>query len=138
MLKMNFKLFGFSRTGENNIVYIPGATNLLSPDDINSVGEALFKNCGLFVSTFECTSQSLHAALNLARKYRGKWMFSGKCSNFTCLSCFKNSAHTGQRGTALPQANGKQSHLSIVRHTMRERNGSSSHDQVACEHTGRL
>ena len=65
-----------TRKGENNIIYIPGATNLLTPEEITSVGEALFKDVRLFVSTFECTSQSLHAALSLARKYGGECSIS--------------------------------------------------------------
>lgn len=60
-------------SGENNIVYVPGATNLLSPQELTSVGEALFKDCRLFVSTFECTPESLHTALSLSRKYGGKY-----------------------------------------------------------------
>ena len=65
------------RTGENNIVYVPGATNLLTPDEIRNVGEAMFKDCRLFVSTFECVPESLHTALSLARKFGGK----------LCLNC---------------------------------------------------
>lgn len=59
-----------TRKGENNIVYVPGATNLLTPEEITAAAEkGLFKDCRLFVSTFECTPPSLHTALQLARKH---------------------------------------------------------------------
>lgn len=58
-----------TRKGENNIIYVPGATNLLTPDEITAVSDNLFAGCSLFVSTFECVPASLHAALLAARKH---------------------------------------------------------------------
>lgn len=63
-----------TRKGDNNIVYVPGATNSLTPEEINKLSDSLFKDCRLFVSTFECTPESLHAALLLARKHKGNAM----------------------------------------------------------------
>lgn len=66
-----------TRKGDNNIIYIPGATNLLTPEEITTVSEGIFKDCGLFVCTFECTPQSLHTALSLARKYKVPTLVNG-------------------------------------------------------------
>lgn len=66
-----------TRKGENNIVYVPGATNLLTSDEITNFSDSLFKNCGLFVSTFECTPQTLYTALSTARKYKAKTLVNG-------------------------------------------------------------
>ncbi|KAI7690503.1 Ribokinase [Sarcoptes scabiei] len=66
-----------TRKGENNIVYVPGATNLLSPNEINDVSDSLFKDCRLFVSTFECLPESLHTALLLARKHKVPTLING-------------------------------------------------------------
>lgn len=60
-----------TRKAECNIVYVPGPTDLLTPDEINKLSDLLFKNCRLFVSTFECIPESLHTALLLARKHKG-------------------------------------------------------------------
>ncbi|XP_046909426.2 ribokinase [Dermatophagoides farinae] len=66
-----------TRKGENNIVYVPGATNSLTPEEINKLSDSLFKDCRLFVSTFECTPESLHAALLLARKHKVPTLING-------------------------------------------------------------
>ena len=56
-----------SDSGENTIVYVPGPTNLLMPSEISERRSSLFKDCKLFVSTFECIPESLLVALSLAR-----------------------------------------------------------------------
>ncbi|RWS29992.1 ribokinase-like protein [Leptotrombidium deliense] len=54
--------------GQNSIVYTPGASNLLSPKDIESRKANIFNNLKLFVSTYECKPQTLEMALKLAKQ----------------------------------------------------------------------
>ncbi|CAG2121336.1 unnamed protein product, partial [Medioppia subpectinata] len=54
-------------SGQNTIIYIPGPTNTLMPDEISSIEANLFNdNCKLFVPTFECLPQTLHRVLTIA------------------------------------------------------------------------
>jgi sugar/nucleoside kinase (ribokinase family) len=57
--------------GQNSIVYVPGATNLLKPEEILAREKTIFKDCQLFVTAFECIPQTLHQALSIARKQGG-------------------------------------------------------------------
>lgn len=68
---INGSEINYLNLGQNSIVYVPGPANLLSPQEITRVENNIFKGIKLFVTTFECTAQTLHMALKLAKKQGG-------------------------------------------------------------------
>lgn len=57
-------------SGQNSVVYVAGAANLLTPQELSKVEDKIFTDCKLFVTTFECIPQTLQKALSMARKQK--------------------------------------------------------------------
>ncbi|XP_054153431.1 ribokinase-like [Oppia nitens] len=64
-------------SGQNTIVYVPGPTNQLTPDEIIAIEDQLFNNCQLFMATFECLPETLLTLLKIARKKGVRTLVNG-------------------------------------------------------------
>lgn len=64
-------------SGENSIVFIPGASNSLIPTEIQqrATDTQLFSGKQFLVSTFECLPETLLTTLQLAKHFRGQFYF---------------------------------------------------------------
>lgn len=58
-------------SGQNSIVYVGGAQDSLTGEDIVSLS-ALFKKSKLFVPNFECQPDALLSGLRVAKQFGGK------------------------------------------------------------------
>ncbi|XP_064490079.1 ribokinase-like isoform X1 [Ornithodoros turicata] len=58
-----------ARTGQNSIVYVPGAAAYLTPDDVK-LAENLIKKAKILVAVYECSKATLFEALRTARKHK--------------------------------------------------------------------
>lgn len=58
-----------TRTGQNSIVYVPGAASYLTPDDVRQA-EGLIKKAKILVGLYECSKATLLEALKIARKHK--------------------------------------------------------------------
>ncbi len=62
-----------SKDGENNIIYVPGPSDLLTCEEVTKQADSLFDDdVKLFVSTFECKPEVLLTALKIAKEKNGK------------------------------------------------------------------
>ena len=62
-------------TGDNAIIVVPGAADLLRPQDVEKAGSVI-QNSSVFMTNLEVPVETMHKGLELARKHQVKTIFN--------------------------------------------------------------